>query len=108
MLAQPLEEHIASERKAGQREWLAWALINQAPHDCIEIRRLSGMVEPRRSSRLAVARPKDQRVGRPPTVVREREQSTQVVRSDRALQPVEHEETAVMRSHHAVRLEAMP
>ena len=107
MLAKPLEKHVASERKASQREWLAWALIDQAPHDCIEIGRLSGMVEPTRPGRLTVARPEYQCVGRPPTVVCEREQSTQIMRSDGSLQPVEHEKTAVMRSNTTTGLEAM-
>lgn len=96
MLTKPLEEHVPAERKAGQRERLTRMLSYEASHDGIEIRRLAGVVEATRSCHLTIARAEDQCVGRPTAVVREREQPTQIVRSDRALQTMEHEQASTM------------
>jgi hypothetical protein len=79
MLAEPLEQYVASQREARQYERFARVLTNQTPDHSIKIRGLAGVIEPTRARHLAVARPKNQRVGCPAAMVRQREQSTQVV-----------------------------
>ena len=64
-LAEPLEQHVAAERKPRQHEWLAGMLTHQPVHDEVQIGRLSRMIESPRPRDLAVAATKDQGVRRP-------------------------------------------
>ena len=106
LLAKPLQKHIAAERETRQREWLVRVLTEQSPHHTIEIRRLAGVVQPTRARHLAIARPKDQGIGGPAALVREREQPAQIMRSNCAFQPVKYEQTAAMRRACTARLES--
>ena len=106
-LAEPLEEHVASEREARKSERLARMLAHESLHHVLEIGRLSRMVEATRTSHLAVARPEDQCIGRPADSLRMGEESAQVVRPDGALQPVQHEKAATMGRNNITRLQAM-
>ena len=65
------------------------------------------MIESARASHLAVAGAKDQRVGRPAAPLRAREQTSKVVRADRAFQSVEYQQTPSVRGPPSERLETM-
>ena len=88
VLAEPLEEHVASEREARKGKRLTRMLAHESLHHVLEIRRLSRMIEPTRTSHLAVARSEKQCVGRPADSLRMGEESAQIVRPDGAFQPV--------------------
>ena len=90
-LSKPLEEDVASEREARQCEWLAPVLVDEPPYDAIQIRGLTGVIEPTRTRHLPVARSENQRIDCPAATLCECEQPAQIMRADRALQAVEHE-----------------
>jgi len=72
VLAEPFEQHVASERETGQREGLAGVLLDQSAYHSIEVRRLAGVVEPTCSCHLTVARSEDEGVRRPAATLCER------------------------------------
>jgi hypothetical protein len=52
-------------------------LAEQSPHHTVEIRRLARVIQSTRTRHLAIARPKDQGIGGPAALVRERKQPAQ-------------------------------
>lgn len=107
LLAKPLEQDVASEGEAHHRKRLTRMGANEAPYDAVEVRCLTGVVEPTGASRLAIAGAKDQGIGRPPLPLRERQQTSQIVRADRALQSMEDQKASSMRGPAAGRLQTM-
>src|SRR3954471_5479995 len=89
---EPLEQHVSPEGNAGDKERRGWSALGQAPHDKIEIARLSGMVQPRGSVELLTTSPEFENACVPAASPSESDETGDVVGVDRALQAVQQKE----------------